>query len=257
MTQTVNDQNKPPQRRGRPGQRQQERLQRLARRRKRRVVLISSLVAALVVIGAGVAFWQYQRVNAEQAAAVQKVKDQHATATAKVTDATTTASNAAATVTALSTATVTAKATATGLANAMLTATSGSPTPAAGPEKPPTVTGKTVTLADGLKYIDIKVGPGKEAQAGSTVVVQYTGWLEADGKKFDSSYDRGGQPFEVKPLGQAQVISGWNEGLIGIKAGGTRRLFIPAALAYGAQGSPPTIPANANLIFDVTAVAVE
>jgi FKBP-type peptidyl-prolyl cis-trans isomerase len=112
-------------------------------------------------------------------------------------------------------------------------------------------------MADGLQYIDIKQGTGAEAKEGSTVTVEYTGWLQSDGKKFDSSYDRGAQPFDVTPLGQAQVIPGWNKGLVGMKVGGTRRLIIGPDLAYGAAGSPPVIPANATLIFDVTVIAVK
>jgi FKBP-type peptidyl-prolyl cis-trans isomerase len=86
--------------------------------------------------------------------------------------------------------------------------------------------------------------------------VQYTGWLASNGQKFDSSYDHGGQPFALT-LGQHQVIPGWEEGLIGMKPGGTRRILIPPALGYGAQGSPPAIPANSTLIFDVTMVSVQ
>ncbi|MBE3558301.1 MAG: FKBP-type peptidyl-prolyl cis-trans isomerase [Ktedonobacteraceae bacterium] len=130
------------------------------------------------------------------------------------------------------------------------------PTPSVGPATPPAVTGKAVTLQDKLQYIDIKEGTGAAVQKGSTVSVQYTGWLKADGKKFDSSYDHGGQPFSFT-VGQGQVIPGWDEGLIGMKEGGTRRLIIPAALAYGAQGSPPVIPPNADLIFDVKVESVQ
>jgi FKBP-type peptidyl-prolyl cis-trans isomerase len=102
--------------------------------------------------------------------------------------------------------------------------------------------------ASGLQIIDIEVGSGDEAQAGQTVTVHYTGWL-ADGTKFDSSVDRG-QPFSFS-LGAGQVIPGWDEGVAGMKVGGTRRLMIPPDLAYGAQGRPPVIPANAELTFDV------
>jgi len=87
------------------------------------------------------------------------------------------------------------------------------------------------------------------------VSVQYTGWLAANSKEFDSSYDHGGKPFGVT-IGQGKVIKGWEEGLVGVKVGGTRRLIIPAALAYGPQGSPPVIPANAVLIFDITVVSI-
>jgi FKBP-type peptidyl-prolyl cis-trans isomerase len=128
------------------------------------------------------------------------------------------------------------------------------PTPSAGPDTPPAVTGTPKTLPGGLQYIDVKQGTGKTVASGNKISVQYTGWLQSNGKKFDSSYDHGGQPFSVT-VGQGQVIKGWDEGLIGMKVGGTRRLIIPPSLGYGAQGQPPTIPANATLIFDVTAVS--
>jgi FKBP-type peptidyl-prolyl cis-trans isomerase FkpA len=116
-----------------------------------------------------------------------------------------------------------------------------------------------VTLPDGLQYIDITEGGGVPATSGSSVSVIYTGWLQSTGQKFDSTYDDGGQPFSVT-LGQGQVIEGWDKGLIGIRSGGTRRLIIPAALAYGSQGASQgkvAIPPNATLIFDVTAVSVQ
>ena len=107
---------------------------------------------------------------------------------------------------------------------------------------------QTVTTASGLQYQDVVVGTGAEAQPGVTVSVHYTGWL-TDGTKFDSSVDRN-KPLEF-PLGVGYVIPGWEEGLTGMKVGGQRRLTIPPELAYGEDGSPPTIPANATLIFDV------
>ena len=113
---------------------------------------------------------------------------------------------------------------------------------------------KVVTLPDGLKYIDLKIGDGPVAQRDHEVTVQYTGWT-ADGKKFDSSRDRG-QPFVVSPIGQGKVIPGWDEGVPGMKVGGKRKLIIPPALAYGSQGSPPTIPANATLTFDIELLSV-
>lgn len=211
MSQTLGDQKDANPRRSRPGQRQQERLIRLARRRRRQRIIIGSIVAVLLVAVGGLAFWQYQQYQNRQT--VQQ--NQHATATAQ----------------------------------AMIT-----PTPSAGPATPPHVSGQTVTLPGGLQYIDVKQGTGAALQSGDTVSVQYTGWLQSTGKKFDSSYDHGGQPFNVT-IGQGQVIKGWDEGLVGMKMGGTRRLIIPSSLAYGDQGSPPTIPPKATLIFDIVAVS--
>jgi FKBP-type peptidyl-prolyl cis-trans isomerase FkpA len=105
----------------------------------------------------------------------------------------------------------------------------------------------------GLQIEDIKVGDGVAAQAGSTVVVHYTGYLE-DGTKFQSSKDFN-QTFDFV-LGQGQVIPGWDEGLVGMRVGGTRKLTIPPSLAYGSQGSPPLIPPDATLIFEVELVDV-
>lgn len=108
--------------------------------------------------------------------------------------------------------------------------------------------GTEVTTSSGLQYIDIKVGAGATAQAGQTVSVHYTGWLE-NGKKFDSSVDRG-QPFSF-PLGAGRVIKGWDEGVQGMKVGGKRKLTIPSNLGYGARGAGGVIPPNATLIFEV------
>lgn len=121
---------------------------------------------------------------------------------------------------------------------------------ASGPTK---VTGDGTTTPSGLQYWDIKEGTGPTAAAGQTVKVQYTGWL-TNGKKFDSSV--GGPPFDFK-LGAGEVIKGWDEGVAGMKVGGKRQLKIPAALAYGAAGSPPVIPPDSTLIFDVQLVGVE
>lgn len=95
---------------------------------------------------------------------------------------------------------------------------------------------------------DKQVGTGPEAKAGDTLTVHYRGTL-ADGKQFDSSYDRN-QPF-MFTLGAGQVIKGWDLGVAGMKAGGKRKLTIPPELGYGAQGVPPVIPPNATLIFDI------
>ncbi len=100
----------------------------------------------------------------------------------------------------------------------------------------------------GLKYEDLVVGDGATAETGQQVVVHYTGWL-TDGRKFDSSVDRN-QPFDFA-LGRGMVISGWDEGVTGMRVGGRRRLTIPPQLGYGAQGAGGVIPPNATLVFEV------
>ena len=100
----------------------------------------------------------------------------------------------------------------------------------------------------GLKYEDLTEGTGAAAVAGQRVVVHYTGWL-MDGRKFDSSRDRN-EPFEFA-LGTGHVIRGWDEGVAGMKIGGTRRLTIPPQLGYGARGAGGAIPPNATLVFEV------
>jgi FKBP-type peptidyl-prolyl cis-trans isomerase len=111
-----------------------------------------------------------------------------------------------------------------------------------------------VTMPDGLKFTDDQVGTGTEAQKGKTVSVHYTGWL-LDGTKFDSSRDRN-QPFSF-PLGQGQVIKGWDEGVAGMKVGGKRTLVIPPDLGYGARGAGGVIPPNATLKFEVELLDVK
>ena len=117
---------------------------------------------------------------------------------------------------------------------------------------------QVIEMPDGLKYTDTKTGDGTTAKAGNKVSVHYTGWLSdngAKGKKFDSSVDRG-QPFQFT-LGAKQVIAGWDEGVAGMKVGGTRTLTIPPELGYGARGAPGAIPPNATLIFDVELLQVQ
>ena len=114
--------------------------------------------------------------------------------------------------------------------------------------------GNMITTQSGLQYQDLVVGAGAEAVAGKSVTVHYTGTLQ-DGSQFDSSLDRN-QPFSFI-LGAGQVIPGWDEGVAGMKVGGKRKLVIPPGLAYGAQGYPPVIPANATLTFDVELLEVK
>lgn len=99
-----------------------------------------------------------------------------------------------------------------------------------------------------LKVVDEVVGKGPAAKSGDRVTVDYTGWL-TDGTKFDSSIDRN-KPFTFT-LGAGQVIAGWDQGVAGMKVGGTRRLTIPPDLAYGDQGAGGVIPPNATLVFEV------
>jgi FKBP-type peptidyl-prolyl cis-trans isomerase len=110
------------------------------------------------------------------------------------------------------------------------------------------------TTPSGLQHEDTVVGTGPEATAGKTVEVHYTGTL-ADGTKFDSSKDRG-RPFSFK-LGAGQVIKGWDEGVAGMKVGGTRKLVIPPNLGYGSRGAGGVIPPNAQLTFVVELLKVQ
>ncbi len=114
-----------------------------------------------------------------------------------------------------------------------------------------------ITTPSGLQFEDTVVGSGAEAQKGNHVSVHYTGWLYENGQagqKFDSSKDRN-EPFEF-PLGGGMVIKGWDEGVQGMKIGGTRRLVIPANLGYGAYGAGGVIPPNATLLFEVELLGV-
>ena len=108
--------------------------------------------------------------------------------------------------------------------------------------------------ASGLRYEEISLGKGREAQGrGDTVKVHYTGWLE-DGTKFDSSVDRG-DPFSF-PLDVGYVIKGWDEGVQGMRTGGKRRLIVPSELGYGSHGAGDVIPPNSTLIFEVELLEV-
>lgn len=111
-----------------------------------------------------------------------------------------------------------------------------------------------ITTPSGLQYEDVQVGTGAVARSGCDVLVHYTGWL-ADGRKFDSSRDRGG-PVDFA-LGQGNVIAGWDEGVAGMRVGGVRKLTIPPALGYGAWAAGGVIPPNATLLFEVELLAVD
>lgn len=111
----------------------------------------------------------------------------------------------------------------------------------------------SITTDSGLVIEELTVGSGDEACAGQHVTVHYTGWL-TDGTQFDSSRDRG-DPFDF-PLGRRHVIAGWDEGVQGMKVGGSRRLTIPSNLGYGPRGAGGVIPPNATLVFEVELLAI-
>lgn len=127
------------------------------------------------------------------------------------------------------------------------------PAPAATTPAVASASGTAPAAAVNFQKIDTKAGTGKDAVAGATAVVHYTGWIyepaspAQHGAQFDSSVGR--EPFSF-PLGGGQVIKGWDEGVQGMKVGGKRTLIIPASMGYGDNGAGP-IPPNANLIFDV------
>lgn len=123
------------------------------------------------------------------------------------------------------------------------------------PARPPKVAAsKFKSLPGGLKYAVLKPGRGKAAGHGE-VRVHYTGWLKSNGKKFDSSLDRG-TPFEF-PLGHGRVIKGWDQGVKGMKEGEKRLLIVPSSLGYGPGGTPDgTIPPGATLVFEVLLIKV-
>ena len=107
--------------------------------------------------------------------------------------------------------------------------------------------GSEITTASGLKYVDVAEGSGATTQNGQMLTVHYTGTLQ-NGTKFDSSVDRG-KPYQFR-LGTGSVIKGWDEGLLGMKVGGKRKLTIPPTLGYGPRGTS-NIPPNSTLLFDV------
>lgn len=125
---------------------------------------------------------------------------------------------------------------------------------ACGTATEPSNTDTSMTQKSELIIEDLTEGEGEASKVGDTLSVHYTGTLE-DGTKFDSSRDRG-QPFEFT-LGAGQVIQGWDEGMLGMKVGGTRKLTIPSDMAYGDNGIPGAIPGGATLIFDVELMEIE
>ncbi|MDD2061389.1 FKBP-type peptidyl-prolyl cis-trans isomerase [Pseudomonas putida] len=107
-------------------------------------------------------------------------------------------------------------------------------------------------MSSELQIIDIQLGEGKEAVKGALITTQYTGWLE-DGTKFDSSYDRG-KAFQCV-IGTGRVIKGWDQGLMGMKVGGRRKLVVPSHLAYG-ERSMGAITPHSNLTFEIELLEV-
>jgi FKBP-type peptidyl-prolyl cis-trans isomerase len=136
------------------------------------------------------------------------------------------------------------------------TATASTPAPEAAPAAP-APTGNEIMA---MEKIDLSPGNGVEIKSGQTALVHYTGWLydaaapENKGKQFDSSVDRN-EPFEF-PVGGGFVIKGWDEGVVGMKVGGKRRLVIPAEMGYGSRGAGGVIPPGATLVFDVELVEI-
>jgi FKBP-type peptidyl-prolyl cis-trans isomerase len=112
----------------------------------------------------------------------------------------------------------------------------------------------SATASPGLVKDDVKVGTGPAAKTGDHVFVHYVGTL-TDGTKFDSSRDRG-EPFDFT-LGGGQVIKGWDQGVVGMKKGGIRNLTIPSELGYGKNGSPPKIPPDATLKFEIELLEIK
>lgn len=124
---------------------------------------------------------------------------------------------------------------------------SAAPTPTPAPQPPPDPNAK-------LEIKDLVVGKGAEAKSGDTVKVHYVGTL-TNGEEFDASKKHGTEPFTFE-LGKGRVIKGWDEGVVGMKVGGKRKLTIPPHLGYGARGAGPKIPPNSTLVFEVELIEV-
>jgi FKBP-type peptidyl-prolyl cis-trans isomerase len=122
--------------------------------------------------------------------------------------------------------------------------------PNVGQTPPP---GKEIVTPSGLKYVDLKIGQGDTADTGKVLEVNYSGWLAKGGVKFDSSMED--RPFTFR-LGAGDAIKGWDEGLIGMKVGGRRRLVIPPELGFGKQGVGSVVPPNAVLVYEFELLAV-
>ncbi len=147
------------------------------------------------------------------------------------------------------------KSTATTSSTSTPSTTATAKTPTTGPlSKEPRVTVPTGPAPSKLETKELITGTGAEAKDGDTVTVNYVGVLYKGGKEFNASWETK-EPFSFT-LGKGQVIPGWDQGVPGMKVGGRRELIIPAALAYGAKGSPPKIPANAPLVFVVDLLGV-
>jgi FKBP-type peptidyl-prolyl cis-trans isomerase len=143
-------------------------------------------------------------------------------------------------------------------------ASEAAPAPAAEVAAAETTTAPATPTPSGSETMDLQKtelapGTGAEIKTGQTALVHYTGWLydaaapDNKGKQFDSSV--GGEPFEF-PLGAGRVIAGWDQGVVGMKVGGKRRLVIPPVMGYGERGAGGVIPPNATLVFDVELVEI-
>jgi len=111
-----------------------------------------------------------------------------------------------------------------------------------------------VVLPSGVRYVDLKLGTGEEAREGKILEVHYTGWLKDGGAKFDSTQDCA-QPLTLR-LGAGDVVKGLDEGLVGMRAGGKRRLTVPPELGFGKEGGGERIPPDATLIYEVELLTV-
>jgi FKBP-type peptidyl-prolyl cis-trans isomerase FkpA len=125
-----------------------------------------------------------------------------------------------------------------------------------GTMSPPTAIGEVKTTPSGVKYETLKAGDGPEVTPGQTVIVHYTGTL-ADGKVFDTSHEKDKDEPRSLEIAPEKIIAGWEEGVPGMRVGERRRLTIPPAMAYGDLGSPPTVPGNATLTFEIELIGIK